>query len=541
MNKNLTLCLTAVLVGVIGLAGCAEDGETGRIESAGSYASAPPVSPTGPPAASPAPGPAPAAAAPGPAPAAAAPSGGAAGAGVVRTYLPTGNAANSIILLEQTAPQTVLVGADFVYTIRVTNLTNVALQGVALTARISDNVQVTGSTPAGGMTGNNGRWAIGKLGPRASSAVTIRGKAKATGELVGCGDVSIDLPEACISLKAVQPALRIVKTAPATAILCDTIPTKIVVTNTGSGAATNVKVRDVLPDGVKTIDGRSTVSVDLGTLAAGQAREIAVQTKASKAGQYTNTATVTADGGLTAQASATTTVRVPVLVVKKTGPANRFVGRPATYTLTVTNTGDAEARNTVLVDRVPAGVQVVSATQGATSAAGQVTWQLGTLAPGASKTVSLNVKMTDQGVKRNVATATAYCAKASAELTTTVKGIPAILLECVDVEDPIEVGSTVTYVITVTNQGSAVGTNIVVDCTLPSAEQFVKATGPTKETAAGSKVTFAPLASLAPKAKATYQVIVKALKEGDVRFGVSLTSDQMTSPASETESTNIYK
>ena len=53
-------------------------------------------------------------------------------------------------------------------------------------------------------------------------------------------------------------------------------------------------------------------------------------------------------------------------------------------------------------------------------------------------------------------------------------------------------------------------------------------------------MTFAPLKLLAPKAKATYRVIVKGVKAGDVRFRVSLTSDQMTSPAGETESTHIY-
>jgi uncharacterized repeat protein (TIGR01451 family) len=520
MKRNQLICLAAALIVAVGLAGCG-NGEFTTIEPADSYASAPPAAP--------------------PAPAAPAPMPTAGGAAVVRTAIPTGDPANSVLLLEQTAPAQVIVGADFSYNVRLTNLTAKALQGVVLTTKMPASFQAAGTTPAGALTGNTAKWSIGQLGPRASATVSVRGRAKATGEIIGCSDVTFDIPEACLSIRAVQPALKIEKTAPATAILCDVIPTKIVVTNTGSGSATNVNVRDVLPAGVQTIDGRSEVTVNLGTLAAGQAREISVQTKATKAGTYTNTATVTADGGLTAQASATTAVRVPVLVVKKTGPAIRFVGRPATYAITVTNTGDAEARNTVLVDQVPAGVQVVSATQGATAAGSQVSWQLGTLAPGASKTVSLNVRMTTQGVKRNVATASAYCAKGAAELTTTVKGISAILLECVDLEDPIEVGSNVTYVITVTNQGSAVGTNTVIDCTLPDEQQFVSATGPTKGTAAARKVTFAPLASLAPKATATYRVIVKAVKEGDVRFGVSLTSDQMTSPASETESTHQYK
>ena len=45
---------------------------------------------------------------------------------------------------------------------------------------------------------------------------------------------------------------------------------------------------------------------------------------------------------------------------------------------------------------------------------------------------------------------------------------------------------------------------------------------------------------LDPKAKAVYKVTTKGTKEGDLRFKVELTSDQMTSPASETESTHVY-
>ena len=121
-----------------------------------------------------------------------------------------------------------------------------------------------------------------------------------------------------------------------------------------------------------------------------------------------------------------------------------------------------------------------------------------------------------------------------------VKGIPAILLECVDVSDPIEIGSKETYVITVTNQGTAADTNVVIKCTLPVEQEYISSTADTKVTVDGKVVTFAPLKKLAPKAKAVYRIVTKGVKAGDSRFKVSLTSDQMTSPAEETESTRIF-
>ena len=48
-------------------------------------------------------------------------------------------------------------------------------------------------------------------------------------------------------------------------------------------------------------------------------------------------------------------------------------------------------------------------------------------------------------------------------------------------------------------------------------------------------------ATLAPKAKATWEVQVKSIKPGDVRFKVNMNSDQLDRDVEETESTNFYE
>jgi uncharacterized repeat protein (TIGR01451 family) len=459
---------------------------------------------------------------------------------MVRMALPTGDFSNSVLSLEKTAPKEVLVGKPFTYRIKLTNLTKAAIKGVILTGKLSNNVTLTGTAPKGDVLGSNATWNVGVLGANASKTFALQGVAKATGTLIGCSEVKFDVPEVCLPIKAVQPALKIQKIAPASVLLCENIVSKIIVTNTGSGTATNIRVQDTLPAGVTTLDGKTAAAFDFGDIPPGEARQVTVTTKASKVGQFTNTAKVTADNGLTAQASATTAVVVPQLAVDVTGPKTRFAGRTAIYTITVANNGTADARDTVLTAAVPSAATLVSSSVKAASTGGQVSWKLGTIKAGASKKISLSMKMNKQGLARTTASATAFCSKATGQAVTTVRGIPAILLECVDLEDPIEVGANVTYVINVTNQGSAVGTNIVIECTLPDEQTLVTATGPTKGATAGKVVKFAPLASLAPKAKTTYRVIVKGTKPGDVRFKVSLISDQMTSPAGETESTHIY-
>ena len=525
MTKQTTLGVVLCLIAAVVVVGCQDEGPAPARPA--------PVTPSAKPAPRPSPRPT---ARPAPAPVRAA------GTVTSALALPTGDRASSPVLAEITAPEIVLAGKPFTHTIKLTSLAAKPLTGVVLTEDFPKNFTASATAPKAVTTATTAKWTIGTLAPRASKIFTVTGTAGATGAVVPCIRVAFDIPELCVRFRAVRPALQVVKTGPAKIIVCDPITYKIVVTNTGTGTATNVKVTDALPAGMKTLDGRTSAAFHIPSLAQGESQSVTVQAKVAKVGSYVNKAVATADNGVRAESAPVTTVAtLPVLAVTKTAPANRFVGRPITYNITVANKGDAEARDTVLVDTLPAGVTFQSASAGGVQAGGKITWKLGTLAAGASKSVSATVVATQKGTLTNLASATAYCAAGSAKAQTVVKGIPAILLECVDVADPIEVGANETYVIRVTNQGSAVGTNIVVTATLPAEQAYVSSDGPTKAAVKAQTVTFAPLATLAPKAVATYKVVVKGTGVGDVRFKVSLTSDQMTTPAEETESTHIYK
>ena len=124
---------------------------------------------------------------------------------------------------------------------------------------------------------------------------------------------------------------------------------------------------------------------------------------------------------------------------------------------------------------------------------------------------------------------------------TVVTGIPAILLEVIDETDPVQVGDTTTYVITVTNQGSAPDTNIQIVCNLEPNQDHVSNAGATTGNVNGRTITFTPIPVLAPKAQATFRVTVRANAAGDTRFKVTMTSDELRRPVEETEATNLYE
>ncbi|RMF74153.1 MAG: DUF11 domain-containing protein [Planctomycetota bacterium] len=251
-----------------------------------------------------------------------------------------------------------------------------------------------------------------------------------------------------------------------------------------------------------------------------------------------NAATTTAYGAV-ADELAFQNAGAPMVQITKNCPQLRYLGREAVFEIVVTNSGGGAAQNVVVTDRITGNIQFISADNDGKRQGNDIVWRLGTLPAGESRTLTARFRCTTIGTIRNAASVT-YCAEAMDECELEVKGIPAILIECVDDPDPIELNGELTYTITVTNQGTAIGTNIAITCTLPPEEEYVSSTGPTSATADGKTITFAPLATLAPKAKATYTVRVKGVGTGDVRFKVEMKSDQMTSHVMETESTRIY-
>lgn len=453
---------------------------------------------------------------------------------------PTGNPNTSILLIQHRGPAAMRAGVPFTYEVHLRNLTDAALPEMEITEELPNGFKASSLEPNPDSSNDRtAAWTLNQLGPRAVAVIRISGVSDNAGELSYCTSVAFKT-RMCSAMRIVEPALKLTKTAPSEVIVCDVIPINLVVSNTGTGAVDGVEVTDMLPDGWRTADGKDTVSFDAGTLRPGQSREFSFQVKSADTGRFVNEATATEPGGLTAEASAETVVRAPALAVTKTGPEMRYIGRPAEYEITVSNTGDAPARDTVLVDTASGVGEFVGASDNGRFADGTVRWTLGTLDAGASRTVKVSFVGQRAGSIRNEAVATAYCAEAWASASTEVRGVAAILLETIDEADPIEVEAEEIYTITVTNQGTANDENIRIECTLPPEMDFVDAEGPTKFKVEGKTVTFEPLPSLAPKARAVYRVKTKGTAPADVRFKTSLTSDMLTSPVQETESTHIY-
>lgn len=464
---------------------------------------------------------------------------------VQRTYPVSGvysTDTRGMVRIEKSVPDVVQMNAPFEYKIRVTNVAEVLVDDVKVTEDTSGNFTLDESDPPAEQIGNQLVWSIGALEPGQSREITVKGRAETRDCIKQCSNVTYSIP-ACAFIKVVQPLLAVSKTAPSRRLVCDEIPLTYTVKNEGTGDATNVNIIDELPADQITEDGSSTVNIAVGTLAPGESRDYIINTRAQDTGMFRSKARVRADGGLRGESLATETIVVqPQLSISKDGPEKEYIGRKVTYTISVTNNGDAPATDTILEDKVPAGVTNIQASHNGTVRGNSIVWDLGTIGIDRSKDVSISYIPSRTGSFTSKATAMAVCAEGvTASIATSIQGIPAILLEVVDLADPVEVGQEESYLITVTNQGSEADTNIIVKCFLEPHMKYISSSGATKEAFANGRVTFQPLDRLDPGEKASWKVIVRGTEPCDCRFKVTMNSDQLGRDVMETEATRFYE
>lgn len=352
-------------------------------------------------------------------------------------------------------------------------------------------------------------------------------------------------PKACANFLVVDlgplKAVQVVRKTPPTASLCDPFDVVFEVRNAGGAALTEVRVAEVVPACLKAVDGRTEMTFDAGTLQPGESRVFGYKAQAMNSGVCLGRVKVTSAEGAVAEAESSVTVQAPVLEVGCRAPAEVLAGRPIELCATVRNAGDAIEPRVLVAVAIPEGASVGTISEGGVAKDGAVVWDVAPLAPGGEKALCVAFTVRQPGAVAFRVGAKGQCAPpVESQCGTQVAGIPAILLEVVDVEDPIEVGNQVTYEIRVTNQGSAVGTNLKWVCSLPESQEFVSGGGPTEVQGQGRSASAAALATLDPKGEVVWRVVVKATSAADARFKVEMTSDQFQRPVEEWEATSQY-
>jgi len=450
------------------------------------------------------------------------------------------------ILVEKMVPKSVRPNQKFRIHISVRNNANYDINDVKVTEQRPDGFKFVKAVPEPSARETALVWNLGRVQAKTKRDIYITGVATKIGTVRYSGETTLTFKVAtddnfASTVHVIQPNLKFFVSAPKTALIETKVPVKLTFKNVGQASVIGAKLVHTLPPGLLTYEGKSRIEREIGNLKPGKVKSIDLDLKGVKTGKYSLALRVEAEEGISATGKMDITITKPVLKITGKAPKKRFVGNPSPYTIKVNNIGDAPADNLVVTLTLPNGVALKSASEGGKISGGKVVWNISTLRPGATKTVSAMTVVKQIMVARAEATAVAKAAdKVTAVMQTDVAGIAGLLTTVVD-EDPVPVGETTTYTIIANNTGSLDSTDIVIKCELPPELEFVSCAGATKGKAAGNKVVFEALPALAPHSVAKWYVTAKAVKPGDVQFKTMAKSAQLERDVDIFESTHLYK
>ncbi|NJN96086.1 MAG: DUF11 domain-containing protein [Anaerolineales bacterium] len=341
----------------------------------------------------------------------------------------------------------------------------------------------------------------------------------------------------------------------------------ITIFNNGDQATTNVTIFDTLPANTTFVPGSIDVlppspdwSVGTGSIlvqgitVTDQALvtvtyAVTVNPVVANGTEIINTASVTSTE-LADPTSATVTdivVAEADLSLSKSGSPNPvLVGDSLTYSLTITNAGPSVAANVVVTDTLPSTVSF-GAAPGCNESGGVVTCAVGTLNSGASETVTLVVTPTLAGILTNLATVSSAANDPDnnnndASTTTTVNPKADLVISKIDEPEPVIAGETITYTLTVTNNGPSPAADVVISDTLPLSLSL-QSVSPATSTQNGQQLTW-NLSNMSVGETQTFTIVANV--GGDVRNSIqntavvsSSTFDPAAGNNSDTETTSV--
>ncbi|MEO2021350.1 MAG: DUF11 domain-containing protein, partial [Pirellulaceae bacterium] len=384
-----------------------------------------------------------------------------------------------------------------------------------------------------------------------------------------------------------SPRLNVQTSGPSRATVGSTLQYKVTIANTGDLPANNVILTDQLPPQLKLTGsslagqtfGDSTQWL-IGDIPARTSRTLVVQCQARTAGDIVYSWNARSDDGMKAQASSKTSITVAKLDVSMTGPESGQVGKSVQFNITIRNNSTTNLDNIVLSDRFDEGLQHVDRFQ--TRSAPEI------------REIRLSIPRlaAGQSIKQPI---TFYLAKAGrqchqVEVTTPdgqrvqvqkcITAIPQpkpddqpppqpvvpkpdntgknpdipnepanpvqgkLILKISDFSDPIQVGSTVKYVITLKNDRNKTDQRIAMQLYFPANLELQKITQDQSTDRPefandGRSVTLPKVKEILAGETLSYEVEFKAIKIGPAKIRAEVSSTRSVKKIVATEETTI--
>ncbi|MEW5767040.1 MAG: hypothetical protein AB1797_05345, partial [bacterium] len=486
------------------------------------------------------------------------------------TETTTVGSAPKLSITKTDSPDPVQAGSDLTYTLTVTNSGNAVANNLVITETYDANTTFSSADPAPDAGSGNRRWTFSSLSPGASQTITIRlavASPLANGTvLTNSASVVSDetpTPEKVTETTTVgsAPKLSITKTdSPDLVQAGSDLTYTLTVTNSGNAVANNVVITE-------TYDANTTFSLAEPAPDAGSGNRwwtfsslspvasqtitiwLAVASPLANGTVLTNSASVVSDETPTPEKVTETTMvtSAPIISITKTDSSDLVeAGADLTYTLTVTNSGNAVANNMVITETYDANTTFSWAKPDPDTGSGNRRWTFSHLSPGASQTITVRLAVASPLANGTVLTNLASVVSDETPTpekvteTTTVGSAPKLSITKTDSPDLVQAGSDLTYTLTVTNSGNAVANNVVITETYDDNTTFSWAE-PAPDAGSGNRWwTFSSLSPVASQTITVRLAVTSPLANGTVLTNLaSVVSDETPTPEKVTETTTV--
>lgn len=424
-------------------------------------------------------------------------------------------------------PQGISVGKPASYLITIVNESDTAAPETQLRLSVPAFVTIGETQPSEGEAGMQAdetgaarlMWSLPGIGARGHQTLRLQLVA-GEGQPFDIGVEWISRPSfAKASIVVRQPQLALSLSGPADMIYGEEKTFTLEVSNPGSGDAENVVVQ------LSAGQGRGQ-QLDVGTIPAGQAKQLSVPIVANQPGELSIHAQASGDGDLAAEAAGKVIVRKAELAVHVEGPQLKYAGSEATYAVTIQNTGNAPAENVQLALALPPAAKYLGGIDGLASASGSLKWKLSSLPPGIEKSYEVRLLHSAAGECRLALQAQAGGGiAASGEAITTVEAAADLKLVVEDPAGPLPTSEPAVYQVQIMNRGSDSARQVKIVMQFSDGIEPVAFDGCQAKIVPGQVVCH-PLSELGAGEQVTIRVQARAGRGGTHQFRVEVVSDE---------------
>lgn len=453
------------------------------------------------------------------------------------------------LTIQKKAPNTATVGVAHDYTILVTNEGASSAYDVIVEDELGGAAEFVQSKPVAeyNRATDQLNWSFRELRAGEKKEITVRIRPTGEGTLDGVATVKFKAQVKSATV-ITAPKLELELTGPSEVKVGDEVQLTYSIRNRGSGDASNVVLRSVLPPGLKHPEG-GDLEYEIENLPAGGSESVDLTVIAAEPGDLILvSAEVTSSGISAAKAKTEIEVVGAQLTLERLGPERRYVGRSATYQNIVTNDSKFEAINATVVEEVPQGLRFVSASGGGVYNPDnrRIQWSIPKLAAGKQLVLEVELIAEEAGKMETIVEVTenaGFRTPLTENTIVIVEDLHNVTADISRQDEPVQVGERFGFTVTIDNRGTAVARNVEMSVQVPT-ELKVLAAGTRQvpgKLMQGNIVKYNRVIEIGPNEQMTFQLtlqgqqaITNAVVEAFLKY------DEMQKPLIVSESVTVY-